>query len=119
MQQDFSCCRNNAEFKPVTLTEALSLEDVEWNDQNFEMLDDISETEVEENSSEIESQSEEMNKSFDTILKNIDMDRISLKFPHQFEVNTFIKVIKRKNKLNPDLFTENCLATEELLCWKH
>ena len=113
LQQDFSCCRNNAEFKSVTLTEALSLEDVEWNDQNFEMLDDISETEVEENSSEIESQSEEMNKSFDTILKNIDMDRISLKFPHQFEVNTFIKVITRENKLNPDLFTENCLATEE------
>lgn len=77
------------------------------------MLDDTSETEVEEDSSEIESQSEGLNKSFDTILTNIDMDRISLKFPEQFEVNNFIKVIKKDGKVDPDLFMENSLASQQ------
>eukprot|EP00112_Aurelia_sp_Birch-Aquarium-sp1_P020152 Seg5128.1 transcript_id=Seg5128.1/GoldUCD/mRNA.D3Y31 product="ATP-dependent DNA helicase PIF1" protein_id=Seg5128.1/GoldUCD/D3Y31 len=113
LQQDFSCCRNNAEFESVALTDALSLEDVEWSDHNFEMLDDTSETEVEEDSSEIESQSEGLNKSFDTILTNIDMDRISLKFPEQFEVNDFIKVIKKDGKVDPDLFMENSLVSQQ------
>eukprot|EP00112_Aurelia_sp_Birch-Aquarium-sp1_P014727 Seg3192.2 transcript_id=Seg3192.2/GoldUCD/mRNA.D3Y31 product="ATP-dependent DNA helicase PIF1" protein_id=Seg3192.2/GoldUCD/D3Y31 len=81
--------------------------------EDLHMLDDTSETEVEEDSSEIESQSEGLNKSFDTILTNIDMDRISLKFPEQFEVNNFIKVIKKDGKVDPDLFMENSLASQQ------